>query len=232
MACSGKGMDDSAVMHQLSAAASIGLLRLVHADDHVLVVDKPAGLLSVPGRGDDKQDCVSARVQSIHADAHVVHRLDMATSGLFVMARGVLVQRTLSEAFSRRDVGKRYEAVVAGLLQDEEGTVELPLRVDWPNRPRQHVDAVRGKPSVTRWRVIARDAGTQCTRVELEPVTGRTHQLRVHMQAIGHPILGDSLYAPAAVQDRAGRLMLHATRLAFAHPATGEPMSFRSPAPF
>jgi len=171
-----------------------------------VVVDKPAGLLSVPGRGEDKKDCAAARVQRDFADALVVHRLDMATSGLFLMARGARAQRTLGAGFAAGAVQKRYEALVAGLVEADEGTIELPLMVDWPNRPRQRVDHERGKPSRTRW--------------------------RVHLQAIGHPILGDALYAPAAVQDRAGRLMLHATRLAFAHPASGEPMSFHSPAPF
>ena len=197
-----------------------------------MVVDKPAGLLSVPGRGAGKQDCVAARVQRAFADALVVHRLDMATSGLFLMARGSPAQRALSAAFAGCAVEKRYEAVVAGLVDGDEGTIDLPLIADWPNRPRQRVDFQLGKPSRTRWRVLVRDAAAQRTRVELEPVTGRSHQLRVHLRAIGHPILGDALYAPAAVQDPAGRLMLHATRLAFAHPATGEPMSFYSPTPF
>jgi len=197
-----------------------------------VVVDKPAGLLSVPGRGDDKQDCAAARVRQAFPDALVVHRLDMATSGLFLMARGRNAQRALSVAFAGREVGKRYEALVAGIVAGDEGSIDLPLIADWPNRPRQVVDVESGKPSRTHWRVLSRDAAAQLTRVELEPVTGRSHQLRVHLQAIGHPILGDGLYAPAAVQERAQRLMLHATRLAFAHPATREPMSFHSPAPF
>lgn len=204
---------------------------MLYADDHVIVLDKPAGLLSVPGRGADKQDCLSARAQQVFPDALVVHRLDMATSGLFLMARGLQMQRALSRAFAGREVTKRYAALVAGRMQGE-GTIDLPLVADWPNRPRQKVDAFTGKPSRTLWRVLAYDAAGDTTRVELEPVTGRSHQLRVHLQAIGHPILGDALYAPAVVQERAARLMLHATRLELAHPATGEPLRFVSNEPF
>lgn len=208
-----------------------GLSGLVLADDCLVVVDKPAGLLSVPGRGPDKQDCVSARVQSVFADALVVHRLDMATSGLFLMARGSAMQRALSIAFAGREVAKRYIAVVAGRMEGE-GEIDLPLIADWPNRPLQKVDHAVGKPSRTLWRALAYDAERDTTHVELEPVTGRSHQLRVHLQAIGHPILGDALYAPSAVQDRAPRLMLHAARLEFVHPATDEMLRLTSPAPF
>jgi tRNA pseudouridine32 synthase/23S rRNA pseudouridine746 synthase len=204
----------------------------LYADAHLVVADKPAGLLSVPGRGEDKSDCVAARVQQAYPDALVVHRLDMATSGLFLMARGADMQRRLSMAFEGREVQKRYVAIVSGILDDDEGTIALPLIADWPNRPRQVVDPERGKPSRTHWRVLARDAVAGATRVELEPVTGRSHQLRVHMAAIGHPILGDALYAPPPIQAAAPRLMLHATRLALAHPATGEPFALESAAPF
>jgi tRNA pseudouridine32 synthase/23S rRNA pseudouridine746 synthase len=204
-----------------------------HADDALLVLDKPAGLLAVPGRGADKQDCLSARAQAIWPDAMVVHRLDMATSGLLVMARGPAVQRTLSMAFAARRVHKRYIAVVAGRLAgpvDEWAEIELPLILDWPNRPRSVVDRVRGKPSLTRWRVLGHGAGT--TRVELEPVTGRSHQLRVHLRELGHPILGDALYAPPEVQAMAGRLLLHAWSLAFRHPLSGADVAFESQPPF
>lgn len=207
-------------------------MRVLFADGDLLVLDKPAGLLSVPGRGDDKQDCLSARAQRLYPDAMVVHRLDMATSGLFLMARGAAMQRALSIAFAGREVRKRYVALVAGRMQQDEGEIDLPLIADWPNRPRQVVDHARGKPSRTLWRVLAYDAVRDTTRVELEPVTGRSHQLRVHMQAAGHPMLGDALYAPLAVQERAPRLMLHATRLDLAHPRTGEPLRFDREAPF
>jgi tRNA pseudouridine32 synthase/23S rRNA pseudouridine746 synthase len=209
-----------------------GLSATVFADDWLVVIEKPAGLLSVPGRGEDKQDCLSARVQRAFPDAMIVHRLDMATSGLFVMARGAAVQRSLSIAFASREVRKLYTALVAGRMQAGEGEIALPLAADWPNRPRQIVDRATGKPSRTLWRALAYDAAGDTTRVELEPLTGRSHQLRVHLQAIGHPILGDALYAPPAVQDRAPRLMLHATRLEFAHPASGAALRFDSRPPF
>ena len=202
---------------------------LVWLDEHLVVLDKPAGLLAVPGRGEDKQDCLSARAQALWPDALVVHRLDMATSGLFVMGRGLHMQRVLSRAFAERAVHKRYEAVVAGAVAGDAGVIELPLAADWPNRPLQKIDA-QGRPSTTRWQVTAR--GDDATRLSLEPVTGRSHQLRVHLLAIGHPILGDTLYAPAEVRARAPRLLLHACALELAHPATGEPLAFASPAPF
>jgi tRNA pseudouridine32 synthase/23S rRNA pseudouridine746 synthase len=214
--------------------AGIGCL---HADDALLVLDKPAGLLSVPGRGADKQDCASARAQALWPDALIVHRLDMATSGLLLMARGSAMQRTLSMAFESRSVRKRYVALVAGHVPPppaEGGEIDLPLMSDWPNRPRQRVDA-GGKPSQTRWRVLAHEhdaQGRPQTRLELEPVTGRTHQLRVHLQAIGHPILGDALYADADTQARNPRLQLHASELALTHPVTGEALHWHSPPPF
>lgn len=207
---------------------------LVYVDEHLLVLEKPAGLLAVPGRGDDKQDCLSLRAQRLWPDALVVHRLDMATSGLFLMGRGLHMQRLLSRAFAERAVDKRYEAIVAGAMgaPGATGTIDLPLAADWPNRPRQKVDAEHGRPSVTHWRVLARDEAAATTRLALEPVTGRSHQLRVHLQAIGHPIVGDALYAPPEVQAQAPRLLLHATGLRLAHPASGEPLEFASAAPF
>ncbi|NML46789.1 RluA family pseudouridine synthase [Ramlibacter sp. G-1-2-2] len=205
---------------------------LVYVDEHLLVLDKPAGLLAVPGRGEDKQDCLSARAQALWPDARVVHRLDMATSGLFLMARGLHVQRLLSRAFEQREVEKQYLAVVHGQLGavGSEGRIDLPLGADWPNRPLQKVDLEQGRPSSTRWRMLGQEADR--TRVALEPLTGRTHQLRVHLQAIGHPILGDPLYAPPEVQALAARLLLHASALAFRHPASGERLALESAAPF
>src|SRR5688572_13193306 len=151
MVCSGKGMEESAAMDGLSEG-------LVYVDEHLVVLEKPAGLLAVPGRGEDKQDCLSARAQRLWPDALVVHRLDMATSGLFVLARGLAMQRRLSRAFADREVRKTYEAVVAGLVAADTGTIDLPLAADWPNRPLQKVDAECGRPSTTHWRVLARDA--------------------------------------------------------------------------
>ena len=203
---------------------------VLYSDDALIVIDKPAGLLSVPGRGEHLQDCAATRLQASFADARVVHRLDQPTSGLMLFARGAAAQRSLSQAFEARRVGKRYTAVVAGLVADNEGSIDLPLACDWPNRPRQQVDRVNGKSSTTRWRVVSRDTAQGTTRVELEPLTGRSHQLRVHLLAIGHPIVGDALYAPAELQ--AARLMLHASALTIAHPRDARPMNFVSPAPF
>lgn len=210
---------------------------LVHADASLLVLNKPAGLLSVPGRGADKQDCLSTRVQQHYPDALVVHRLDMATSGLLLMARSISIQRALGALFERRQVDKRYIAVVDGALADAPGAgdwslIDLPIAVDWPRRPLRIIDTQQGKASQTRWRVLAHDAAAHNTRLELAPLTGRSHQLRVHLQAIGHPILGDALYGDAAVQARAARLLLHASALALVHPVSGQRMQFDSPAPF
>jgi tRNA pseudouridine32 synthase/23S rRNA pseudouridine746 synthase len=212
----------------------------VHADDHLLVFNKPAGLLSVPGRGTEHADCLSARAQAVWPDALVVHRLDMATSGLMVMGRGLAAQRSLSLAFARRQTHKRYEAVVWGLLSmpepealtDEWATIDLPLVVDWPNRPRSIVSHELGKPSQTRWRVLGRDSTLRHTRLALEPVTGRSHQLRVHLQALGHPILGDELYAPPEAQAASERLLLHACDLAVPHPQGDRMCTWHCPPPF
>jgi len=209
---------------------------LLHEDEHLLVLDKPAGLLAVPGRGADKQDCLSARVQSVYASAAIVHRLDMATSGLLLMARSADVQRQLSHAFAQRQVHKRYVAVLAGLLATAPGDgwaeVDAPISADWERRPLRVVDPLRGQPSLTRWRVLSHDPAAGTTRVELAPVTGRSHQLRLHMQTLGHPILGDPWYAEAATAARSPRLLLHACRLEFIHPVTGEAVVVESPAPF
>jgi tRNA pseudouridine32 synthase / 23S rRNA pseudouridine746 synthase len=225
-------------MHRLSESQAGESLAVVHADASLLVVEKPAGVLSVPGRGADKQDCMSARVQRLYPDALVVHRLDMATSGLLLLARGAAMQRDLSRAFAQREIGKRYVAVVAGRVEQPHGLpgtwglIDLPLAADWPNRPRRIVDHERGKPSQTRWRVLACDAIRNEARLELEPVTGRSHQLRVHLQALGHPILGDNFYAPPEVRSRSPRLLLHASELRLKHPASGDAVHWTSNAPF
>jgi tRNA pseudouridine32 synthase/23S rRNA pseudouridine746 synthase len=183
-------------------------MRIVHVSDRLVVIDKPAGLLSVPGR--TEPDCASARVQALYPDALVVHRLDQATSGLLLFARGARAQRELSADFAGRRVDKRYVAIVTGHLTGE-GLIDLPLGADWPRRPRQQVDLVHGKPSQTRWWALSQADGT--TRVELEPLTGRTHQLRVHLAQLGHAILGDMLYARPDVAAQSPRLLLHASEL-------------------
>ena len=206
---------------------SNSFLDLIYQDDSLLLANKPAGLLAVPGRGTDKQDCLSTRLQQEFPDALVVHRLDMSTSGLMVFARGAEMQRRLSLMFHEREVKKCYVAVVSGKLEPEIGEVDLPIVADWPNRPLQKIDTESGKPSLTRYRVLSNEGDN--TRVELEPVTGRTHQLRVHMAAIGHPVLGDALYGDAA---SAPRLLLHAAALNLLHPTTGASLHFVSAASF
>ena len=207
-------------------------LDVIYADEALLVLNKPSGLLSVPGRGEDKTDCLISRAQRVYPDALTVHRLDMATSGLVVMGRGANMQRALSIAFMERKVDKRYLAVVDGIVEQNSGTIDLPLIIDWPNRPRQKVDFEHGKPAITHYRVVLRDGQRQNSRVELEPETGRAHQLRMHMLHLGHPILGDDIYAPEAVLAKADRLLLHAERLSLRHPITREEMSFDAKAPF
>lgn len=203
-----------------------GDFELIYADEFLLVVNKPAGLLSVPGRGADKQDCLSSRLQQKFSDALVVHRLDMATSGLMVFARGIDMQRRLSQMFRERKVDKRYVARVAGMIEPVTGEINLPIMADWTNRPLRRVDMTAGKHSLTRYSLLAYDAASDTSRLELEPVTGRTHQLRVHMAAIDHPILGDALYGNAY---NAPRLMLHASSLRFAHPISDSLLNFASP---
>jgi tRNA pseudouridine32 synthase/23S rRNA pseudouridine746 synthase len=208
----------------------------IYEDEHLLVFEKPSGLLSVPGRGPEKQDCLSKRVQDIYTDALVVHRLDQDTSGLIVMARGIEAQRRISRLFETRQVSKRYMAVVAGnpsqtqaeAPTNEEGwrTIEGNILLDWERRP-IHIIHPDGKPSRSLWRCV--QAGQEASLIELEPFTGRTHQLRVHMQSIGHPMLGDSLYAPPELKALTPRLMLHAQDIGFPHPFTQAPLMFSAP---
>ena len=206
-------------------------IEIVTIDDAFVVVHKPSGLLSVPGRGPDKADCLSARVQAEFAEALVVHRLDMETSGLMVFARSLDAQRALNRAFEQRLVGKYYVAVVTGIVESDQGTIHLPLICDWPNRPRQMVDHEIGKPSTTHYVVLARDEALAQTRVGLTPITGRSHQLRVHMASLGHAIIGDSLYSATPPPD-GQRLLLHAAKLSFPHPVSGEPVNCASDVPF
>ena len=203
--------------------------QVIHADHEVLVVNKPSGLLSVPGRGEDRADCLIARLRAAFPTVLLVHRLDLDTSGVMVFALTPHAQRNLSKQFEERKTKKVYLARVAGRVAEKTGTVDLPLIVDWPNRPRQMVDHAEGRPAVTDWRVVR--ASDDETRIRLMPLTGRSHQLRVHMAEIGHPILGDPLYATGAAADFP-RLMLHAESLRLKHPESGLPMTFSAPAEF
>lgn len=205
-------------------------LDIVYQDDALVIVNKPAGLLSVPGRGEDKQDCLISRVQADLGAVLLVHRLDMDTSGLVVFARHNRAQRSMAHRFQNREVHKRYQALVSGLIAVNSGEIELPLLVDWPNRPRHAVNFKDGKPSHTLFEVLAQDDTQQTSRVLLTPVTGRTHQLRIHMQAIGHPIVGDRLYNAQNMNDP--RLCLHACQLEFRHPFRNQHLKFDSAAPF
>jgi tRNA pseudouridine32 synthase/23S rRNA pseudouridine746 synthase len=205
-----------------------GPIPIVFEDDHLIVVDKPHGLLSVPGRGEHLTDCLLTRLQAMRAEVLLCHRLDRDTSGIMVFALTKEAQRKMGRLFETKRVTKRYVARVHGVVAEEGGTVDLPLIVDWPNRPLQHVDHERGKKAVTDWRREAVEDGT--TRMRLMPRTGRSHQLRVHMREIGHPILGDPFYSADA---RAWpRMMLHAEGLKFEHPVDGRVMRLEAPCPF
>lgn len=203
---------------------------VLHADRQILLVDKPAGLLSVPGRGEDRADCLINRLRISYPSVLLVHRLDLDTSGVMVFALTSKAQRDLGRQFEARRTVKTYLARLAGHLTPAEGRVDLPLTVDWPNRPRQHVNHDTGRPAQTDWRVLDH-APDGTTRVELTPLTGRSHQLRVHMRELGHPILGDTLYAEGVARAYP-RLMLHAHRLSFAHPEDGAAQTYAAPCPF
>lgn len=204
-------------------------LEVLHLDHEVILVDKPAGLLSVPGRGPELADCLSARVQAAFPDALLVHRLDRDTSGVMIFAMTPYAQRHLGLQFEKRMTKKTYVARVWGVPEAKQGTIDLPLIVDWPNRPLQMVCHETGKSAQTDWRVL-KDEG-QTSRIRLHPLTGRSHQLRVHMLSLGHPILGDPFYASGAALDFP-RMMLHSEELRFKHPDGGHSTKVRSKAPF
>lgn len=203
---------------------------VVFADGHVLVVNKPAGLLSVPGKAAGRDDCLEARMAVAYPTSKICHRLDMETSGLMVLALDDAARRTLGDAFEHRRVEKTYIARVWGHVAQASGTICLPLRCDWPNRPLQIVDDTLGKKAETHFEVLAHEERT--TLMALKPTTGRSHQLRVHMQSLGHVIVGDVLYAEGEARAYSDRLCLHAARLAFAHPHTGQWCVFERAAPF
>jgi len=204
-------------------------LDILYQDEHILIADKQSGILTVPGRGPEKKDCLISRIQETFPTAEVVHRLDMETSGLVIFALSKSVQSNLGRQFQERKVSKTYHAIVAGCPTSENGQIALPLITDWPNRPRQKVDFETGKPSETLWECVER--AETCSLFRLTPVTGRSHQLRVHMAEIGHPILGDRLYAPTDIVKQRNRLQLHASQISFFHPVTGDATVFKSVSP-
>ncbi len=204
-------------------------LVILFQDDQILVVDKPAGLLSVPGKLEGRQDCLQSRLLAAYPDTLLVHRLDCDTSGVMIFARHKLAQGFLGQEFEKRRAEKSYVARVAGMMEKDSGHVDLPIWTDWPNRPKQRVDHDQGRPAQTDWQVIARSADE--TRVRLFPKTGRSHQLRVHMTEIGHPILGDPIYAPQTARNFS-RMMLHAETLSLHHPRTRLPVTFTCACPF
>ena len=207
------------------------MIPVLYADEHIVVINKPYDLLSVPGKGPDKQDCLWFRVQQQgFPTARIVHRLDYATSGLMVLALTASAHALISKQFQQREVSKRYHAIISGIPIEDNGIIDQPLRCDWERRPLQMVDHEQGKQAITRWEVIERLSNA--TRVHLFPKTGRSHQLRVHMLWIGHPIAGDRFYADEAALSLSDRLMLHAEELAFTHPASSEPLHFVELAPF
>lgn len=204
-------------------------LDILYQDDLILVANKPAGLLSVPGKLAGREDCLVARLQAAQWNTLLVHRLDCDTSGVMIFAKTKAAQGFLGQEFEQRRAKKTYIARVAGEIAGEAGHIDLPLCADWPNRPRQMVSHEHGRPAQTDWQVIGRAPGE--TRVRLFPKTGRSHQLRVHMLALGHPILGDPIYATGAARDFP-RLMLHAETLGLHHPRSGDWVEFTAPCPF
>ncbi|MDE1174856.1 MAG: pseudouridine synthase [Parvibaculaceae bacterium] len=205
-------------------------LPVLYADEDILVLDKPSGLLSVPGKPVEHADCLERRAQAAYPGAMTIHRLDRDTSGLVVMGLNRRAHAHISLQFEKRRTGKSYVARVWGHVEGGTGEIDLPIACDWPNRPKQMVDHATGRPARTIWEVTGREASA--TRMRLTPLTGRSHQLRVHMLSLGHPILGDNFYAHPAAFEAAGRLQLHAERLSFFHPANEREREFISPCPF
>ncbi|EKF73061.1 ribosomal large subunit pseudouridine synthase A [Alcanivorax hongdengensis A-11-3] len=204
----------------------------LYRDANIVLIHKPAYLLSVPGRAPENQDCAFHRLRARFADVRLVHRLDLDTSGIMVFALNAGAQSQLSRLFQQRTVKKHYQAMVHGIVARDEGEIDLPLIADWPNRPLQKVCHDTGKTALTRYRVLERDHHRQRTRLQLSPVTGRSHQLRIHCRELGHPIIGCDMYAPAEIEALSPRLLLHAERLGFNHPTTGLWSEFSAPCPF
>lgn len=210
-------------------------LDIIYQDKDIVVINKTSGILSVPGRLPEHQDCLQNRVQRVLPTATIVHRLDMATSGIIIMALNKPAHVAISRQFEQRKTQKSYLARVFGCVEQDKGSVDLPLICDWPNRPKQKIDHENGKKSLTHYRVLSHSDSADehaTTLLELTPVTGRSHQLRVHMLALGHPILGDRLYAPEPALTMSSRLQLHALKLSLFHPSTEQSISFNAPCPF
>jgi len=207
---------------------------ILYQDEHILALNKPSGLLSVPGKHKEHFDSLMLRVQAVWPNAGIVHRLDMMTSGIIVMSMNKEALRFLNRQFADRATDKFYIAVASGHIENDTGSIDLPLICDWPNRPKQMVCHENGKPSLTHYQVLERGTtdGNDWTRVKLTPITGRSHQLRVHLKALGHPILGDRLYAPEDIIQQADRLLLHAQRLEIKHPDTEQVMVFEKECEF
>jgi tRNA pseudouridine32 synthase / 23S rRNA pseudouridine746 synthase len=205
---------------------------VLYADDALLVVDKPSKLLSVPGRLEANKDCLITRIQETHSSALIVHRLDFDTSGIMVIALNKEVHRHLSRQFQDRETKKQYTAHVDGLVELDQGEIDLPIVCDWPNRPKQMICYEHGKASQTQYTVVSRDPETNTTIMALTPITGRSHQLRIHMRELGHPILGCDMYAYESAYLKSPRMLLHGCFLAFTHPDSGEWLEFNCPAPF
>ncbi|MCO4796595.1 MAG: RluA family pseudouridine synthase [Amylibacter sp.] len=205
-------------------------LDILYIDDDVLVVNKPSGLLTVPGKELKHHDSLELRVKIEYPNSFLVHRLDMDTSGVIIFALSKSTQRSLNLQFEKRIVKKLYEARVFGNITEDNGFIDLPLIVDWPNRPLQKIDAKEGKSALTHWQVLDREGDV--TRVALMPETGRTHQLRVHMMSLGHTILGDRFYGNVAEINLANELQLHAKDLMIIHPKNGKKITFKAPLPF
>ena len=205
-------------------------LDILYIDDDVLVVNKPSGLLTVPGKELKHHDSLELRVKIEYPNSFLIHRLDMDTSGVIIFALSKSTQRSLNLQFEKRIVKKLYEARVFGTIKEDNGFIDLPLIVDWPNRPLQKIDAKEGKSALTHWQVLDREGDV--TRVALMPETGRTHQLRVHMMSLGHTILGDRFYGNVAEINLANELQLHAKDLMIIHPKNGKKITFKAPLPF
>ena len=205
---------------------------ILYQDDHLLLVNKPEFLLSVPGRAIENKDCLITRLQKAFPKASIVHRLDLDTSGIMVIPLSEIVHSEISRQFQERRIHKEYIAEVFGLVSADSGSIDLPINKDWPNRPKQKIDHVHGKTSITHWRVLSRDSEQNKSRLLLKPLTGRTHQLRIHLSQIGHPILGCDMYAHTEAFQRSNRLLLHASYLEFTHPISQNVLSGRCPPDF